>query len=685
MGAWKVTNPATGKSYILRGEAPPTEEDIDEVLKAQEPAKPDTQMAGTWSNTIAQIPAGANDVIAGTIGAPVDAANWLLHNNPLDVLVNGAGHLAGRKDDILPSMLPPAPKKPFMGSEFIKQNLMGAIDANPEDVPAETPGNRILRNVARGATAGAIPVGGMSVFSGARAGAIGGLGGGVGEEIVPEPYKPIANLLGSLTSLGAASAAAAAPRALGNKFLGAMPQSATRLSELQSENIPVSAGLVTGNKSLGTLETALSKAPGGSGIFEKHTDDIQNALRTRSAELADKFGPVATPEVAGKAIKSGLTGASTRFRTVKNRLYDDALLPVINTNLKGRNLPNLENLAQEFLAQKDAAPESSLRTAGFASDKANAILRDMAAGKATLKTLRDIRTDIGREIDDPILAGVSGAQQPYFKRLYRALSDDMNSIADKSDPTGTVRKKLSLADRYTRSNSTRLEFLDDFLGKKMDGEVYNAAMSSGTAERGGGQLLNKIRRSIRPEEWDTVAGTVLGRMGRAKAGQQEASSIASEGAEFSPATFMTNWSSLRPEAKQALFGGTRYKNLVPQLDRFVRVTGNLRDYGKLGGGSQTFERGAHYALPAMMATAAAEGAMRSGPIGMVTDPLAVFMAGYVAPRQAAKLMTNPKFVNWLVKRSAAKTPAAISMANKMLSGVMSSQAASILDDDKEPE
>ena len=52
------------------------------------------------------------------------------------------------------------------------------------------------------------------------------------------------------------------------------------------------------------------------------------------------------------------------------------------------------------------------------------------------------------------------------------------------------------------------------------------------------------------------------------AAAKEGAELVSE-AGFSPARFLTNWNNLSTEAKQALFNGTEYKDLVPALDDLV--------------------------------------------------------------------------------------------------------------------
>lgn len=166
-----------------------------------------------------QFGAGANDFIATVAGAPVDAVTWGL--NKL-----GAGIEA-----------------PIGGSDSIRRG-MGLIGANPDDVVAPRTGTeRIARMSGAGAAgalvpaAGALAVGGAATRAGGAIlnalgaptignlllGATSGAAGAAAEEVVPEPYKPLAGLVGGVVGGVAPAAAVGAGRAGLNRLQEIVP------------------------------------------------------------------------------------------------------------------------------------------------------------------------------------------------------------------------------------------------------------------------------------------------------------------------------------------------------------------------------------------------------------------------------------------------------------------------------
>jgi hypothetical protein len=539
---------------------------------------------------------------------------------------------------------------------------LGVTGLNPEDVSAPvTWDERLGRNIGLGASGAVIPGGQGAYLANVGRNIIPAIASGVGkdiaEEVSPDILKPVTGILGSLGGGFAGSALQSA------RPFTPSASTAANLADFTTEGIPPVLSAVTASKPLGFLEATLAKSPGGVGIYDKAIGAAHDALRDRIDATANAIGPVVTPQKASNLIFEGVNQAADRFKTTQDRLYSDALKPVLG--IKPRSLQNLETLGAEWFAQNQAAPESLQGTTGAALGQLNAILRDTATGNMNLDTLRQIRTNIGRDIGDPVLAGISSSMQPYLRRMYAALSSDIDDIATKADPS--IAAKLAVANRYTRLNQKRFDIVRDIVGNdRLNGEIYQALINTGTGPRGGGQALMAMRRTLTPEQWDTVAGTALGRLGLARAGAQGASAVSGAPDTFSPATFLTNWSNLAPEAKQALFGGSRYASIAPALDRLVRVTDKMKGFDKLLSGSPTYERTAHGALFSIAGTLLGRGILAGDLESALGEAGVAVLAGYALPKLGAKLMTNPKFIAWLANRAQATSPAARSASDNAI-------------------
>jgi len=173
---------------------------------------------GHLTGPVANLGAGANDAITGLLGAPVDAATWLLNQGGPTSPGLGIEHPVG-------------------GSEWWRK-VFGYGGANPEDVVASDGLDRLARGTGAGAANMALPFGvakaipeaataapgvlnGVvgtfrhgSLASNAAIGAAGGAAGAAASENVPDEWKPLADFAGNLVGGGAVGLAGAGSRAL---------------------------------------------------------------------------------------------------------------------------------------------------------------------------------------------------------------------------------------------------------------------------------------------------------------------------------------------------------------------------------------------------------------------------------------------------------------------------------------
>ncbi len=199
--------------------------DHDPFASGREDAKPtEEKKSGYWNN----LTAGLNEGIYSVLGAPVDAATWLVNKG-----IHGINAVTG-------SELPDA--RPGIGGSQSIADAFGAVGVNdPKDVEAKNVGERLARGAGQGigSTVAAAPVAaaiaaGTGPLSRALApiaeamvpsstgqavadAAIGGVSGATGsaaEEVAPEPLKPLANVAGNLVGGVAGAMAATAPRAV---------------------------------------------------------------------------------------------------------------------------------------------------------------------------------------------------------------------------------------------------------------------------------------------------------------------------------------------------------------------------------------------------------------------------------------------------------------------------------------
>lgn len=404
------------------------------------------------------------------------------------------------------------------------------------------------------------------------------------------------------------------------------------------------AGMATGNRGVQIMENALSNTPGGASVMQEAAERALREMDQAARNVADDYSRVGapagtptrvrTPQGAGETLRQGSEEAGERYaarrlqldENLGNIVGNDTIAPVANVQ---RVLTELE----QELAQAPASRAPALRAA---IKRAQAIVADaQPRGGVTFRTLRSIRTDLGRELERPDVSGYSPASEATIRRLYGALAEDIGATAQTRGPDAV--RALQAHDRYVRFNrNVNLPAIQKIADAQTDEAAFRMAMN---ASEEGGTFLARLRRNVTPEQWDVVSSSVLSKLGRARPNQQEASGVMEMADDFSVNSFLTNWSKLSPEAKRALFGGNRYGNLIPELDALVRTAGRFKDADKMANPSGT----ARNAIAAL-AVFGSGGQLLQGDYAGA----GYTMGGAVlAPRVAARLITSPGFVNWL--------------------------------------
>ena len=404
------------------------------------------------------------------------------------------------------------------------------------------------------------------------------------------------------------------------------------VSSFRSLGIDPPAGAVTG-RAVATVEKALEANPISGQIMQEAAEKVLTQTKAAAEKLTARFGQAQTTQGTGAVIRQAAKNVAERFNFRQEEIYGEAFdLVGADTRVSVNAVTALREAMEDELSQ---APQSLASTLRPVIAQLQAIESD-AVENLTFSALRQVRTNVGRDIDTPVLSGSTGAQNEAMKRFYGALTEDMSAAAQEASPEAA--RKLARADRFTRQfMNTAAQTMQKIDRLDSDEKAFKFALS---AARDGGTALARLRRHFQPEEWDVVAASVLGRMGRATPGAQNAT-----GDAFSVSTFLTNWNRLAPEAKEALFGGKRYADLVPELNKLVDVVGSLKGVEAVANTSNTAR--SLIAFGTINTLGAALGGFFGGGQGAGGATLATLTGSVIAPRAAARLITNPRFVQWL--------------------------------------
>lgn len=424
----------------------------------------------------------------------------------------------------------------------------------------------------------------------------------------------------------------------GKALIGMIPRrnpvgGPSALTDFSNAGVDPSAGAVTGNRATQMIEKGLSNTPGGARVMQEQAQRQLDQLAAEAERIATQMGPGGTAQETGATIRQGSKEAGERFANRRLELDEK----VANFVGKDTRVPvkNVEAVIKEMETAIAAAPETRGPQLQAALDELRAVQADAAANGIPFQALREARTALGKAIERPDVSGYVPKSEAALHRAYGTLSEDIYAAARAAGPD--AEKALATHDRYVRFNrNVNLPTLDKIDKMGLDEEAFRFAMSG--AKDGGSKLLT-LRRNLTPEEWDVVSSSAFSKLGRAKPGQQGATDLAAEPGEFSINTFLTNWNTLSPEARRALFAGTRYQGLNPEINGLVRVVERLKDADKMANPSGTARN---------LLIAAGIGSAGNDVLGGNPGSAAATIAGgVIAPRMAAKLMTSPRFISWL--------------------------------------
>lgn len=339
--------------------------------------------------------------------------------------------------------------------------------------------------------------------------------------------------------------------------------------------------------------------------------------------------PLDTPTDVTNFYEALLGAGGNKFRVLEKTGDQLAVNPALKTAL--------ENIQQDLGAAFKGNTGYNPRT-----------LEEMLAGAPVpFKEVSELRSAIGRKLAD--VSGMLQADIPRaeLKNVYAALSKDLEASIGKHDPSALAAFKKANTE-YARGFKEIEDVLQPLIDKKFDYQAFRDVMQGAKFS---GEQLERLRKVMPDKTWDTLAGFELRNLGLGKDGT------------FNVAQFATGWKNLSPEARQAMWGGTRYGHLTRQLDDIALASDNLaRAQGNINAsksGNTLYTMGLLGTLGGGLGTAAAniQDPWKAGAAVGTTG--AVLTGAVLAPGAAARLMASPTFINWLagqVRRPLAANP-----------------------------
>ena len=558
----------------------------------------------------------------------------------------------------LQKFFPGAETEPVSGRLVFTDPKTGqAVFANPEGFDIGD-----LPSIAREATQA---VGGTV---GAAIGTAGGpaapltvpAGAGIGTMVAEEAFNLVARFTGTVDSrtlgeraketgaLGVLGAGGQAVGGLvGSAFRGGVRGTASKVAGGKNEiqgavddlaRFDASPTLAQATRSpfLDSVESLVSKTPGGAGRFRKVVSETTGKIADSIEKKVEGLtGRVALdPEFVGRTVKKGLEeGFIGRF----NNTADDLFGKIGIDPAKQVSVSNTAEAIGGLNLLPDVPAVNALVT--------SPTVRSLGGGfpdALPYEVLKRMRSAVGKRISNPSLT--SDVPTGDLKQVYAAISRDMEAAAAEVGPSAL--KAFSRANNFYRSGLQRIEDTLQQLTNKARPEQVFAALESGAKQ--GPTQVRAVMKSLTSGERKVLTGGIVRRLGRATPGQQ-----VDDGSAFSFETFLTNWNRLDKSAKNALFDWPGLHGMKADIEALARASSRVRESSRaFANPSGTAGAGVGQTAVFVGGGSALTGAL-TGATELLAFP-AVMAMGAAGANLSARLMTSKPFVRWLAQSTRIK-------------------------------
>jgi len=418
---------------------------------------------------------------------------------------------------------------------------------------------------------------------------------------------------------------------------GAVTKAGQVASAFDRANVEPTVPMVTQGRLAKVAENVLLETPGAGGAVERSAARMVDDTARFAGEVADVAGSATTRDAAGAAVRRGLENFAKIDMNDPSISFSVAVKsPSRNVGFRGK-ASALYDKVDEFIDPGESVGISNAKTTlkglgeRFTSaPKLGAVLEQPLIKRIsaaledvdglTYQELKDFRTALGAELASPAI--LANPAQARLKNLYAALSKDMRAAADAAGPEAL--KSFERANRFYNAGIKRIEdALAPILKSATDEMLFEKVLSLAKDKgRAGVSQLNQLKRSLTPEEFGEVVSVTIRQMGKPSG----SSANVLNDTDFSPVTFITEYSKLSDKGKAVLFDGP----LRGPLDDLLTVAQKQTDVSRLKG---------HSGTPRIL-IAAASGA---GAMADVFSTVGLLAAANVA----ARVILSPKVARWV--------------------------------------
>ena len=382
------------------------------------------------------------------------------------------------------------------------------------------------------------------------------------------------------------------------------------------------------------LAAGLETVPGAGSIIARDSARAATQIESAFQRIRGQIGQALDPASAGEALQTGVRAAVDAFQRRSSELFDK-----VADRIPATTPVPLTATQRAFDEMRAPFANNPALAAKLGLNEWNAVMSEATQNGINWPAVRQFRSEIGRAIGSN-RGALADEDLSRLQRLYGALTEDMGAAAERAG-NGAFGAWRAANSYYRRGAQQIEETLDKTVSATSPERAFEAFTAMTRADRASSDVsrMRTIKQALENagrDEWDTVAASIVERLGRSTPGNQNAA-----GDAFSPVTFLTEYNRMAPEAKRILLP----EGVRTQLDQLAMVSEAARDGLRQQNSSRT-------------ATAGAYGAAGAGIIAAPTSTLS-FLAG---ANLSARFMTTEMTLNALNRAARGDTRALEAMA-----------------------
>ena len=377
-------------------------------------------------------------------------------------------------------------------------------------------------------------------------------------------------------------------------------------------------------EALESLVPKISREKGGAALL-RGTDTFIKETKEKAGNLykkVDELIPAETPVETTNTLKylEDAVASTKGLPAVEAVIGETKSYRALIKDLTGRK-SNLDDTSLEMIEDVFGSLDS---------------LPQIKDPRVKFETLRKIRTSIGESLEDnsgPLAQSLSKASR---KKLYAALSQDLEAAAKAAGPKASQAFKN--ANNYYNARMKRIETAFGKVVKIEDPEQAYRYISD-VIKTGGAKesvrIIKALEKSLPEEDFATVTSSIISRLGRKTDDVDEV---------FDVKTFLDGWSKINPSAKKIFASSAGGPRVYKELEKLARVASKLSDANAMEAGRRLRTRQVASDLGRRATSPFAGGAgVAAGYVAATNFPIQAAIAA-VTVFATAKLMGNATFL-----------------------------------------